>query len=167
MDRVWNGVVVQWSDVDGSTMAIGPPGSGCRLTDERLLDTDPLNPANEVPGLRRWKKIQMRGISTSAGAVEAGVRFLEQTKLLDGSGSATLTGVVEDEHGTPWPYYYVHSGDLIEFLDSSIPGYRYIVKARRNRQARAVSVDLDAPPDDYEALLERIDAEEVAAGLSS
>jgi hypothetical protein len=167
MDRVWNGVIVQGQGTDGSTLFVGPTGSGLRVTDVRLLDTDPLNPANEIPGLKRYVKIQMKGIATIEGMIEAGEAFLEQTKLLDGSGKATLTGYVEDEHGMFWPYYCVHAGDLIEFLDSSIPGYRYIVNASRSRASRSVSIDIDAPPDSYEALMERLNAEFVGVGLSA
>jgi len=165
MDRVWNGVIVQGQDVDGTAVTVGPPGSGYRLTDARLLDSDPLNPANQVAGLRRWVKIQLNGIATVAGMVEAGSAFLEQTKLLDGSGRATLTGYVEDDSGKLWPYYCVHAGDLIEFVDSSIPGYRYIVSAQRSRASKSVSIDLDAPPDSYEALMERLNAEILSRGL--
>ncbi len=164
MNRTWNRVVILFTGEDGVVRSVGPPGSGCTFTDERLIDSDPLNPANEA-GIPRTKKLQMRRVSTPEGCGEAGQRFLEQTKLLDGSGSATLTGYVEDEHCALWPYDRVHSGDLLEVLDSSIPGYRYIVKASRSRQGRSVKVDLDAPPDDYEAMLERLDLEETIAGI--
>jgi len=167
MDRVFNGVLVQYQDVDGTTRIVGPPGSGYKLTDSKLVDADPLNPANQIPGLRRWTKIAMNNVATKLGAVETGVRFLEQTKLLDGSGEATLNGYVEDDHGMFWPYYCVRSGDLIEFVDSSIPGDRYIVSAQRSRSSRSVTISLDAPPDSMEALLERLGVELVARGLGS
>lgn len=166
MERVFNGVLVQYQDVDGTARVVGPPGSGYRLTDAGLLDTDPLNPANQVPGLRRWTKISMTGVATKAGAVETGKRFLEQTKLLDGSGEATLNGYVEDDQGMFWPYYCVRSGDLIEFVDSSIPGDRYIVSASRSRSSRSVTISLDAPPDSMEALLERLGVQLMVRGLS-
>lgn len=164
MKRVFNGVLVQYQDVDGSTRVIGPPGSGCRLTSSRLVDADPLNPANQIPGLRKWTKISLKRVATNLGAEEAGERFLEQTKLLDGSGEATLTGFVEDEYGAEWPYYYVKAGDLFDPIDSSTPGYRYIVSANRGRSTRSNAIALDAPPDSYEALLERLDVEEMGIG---
>ena len=81
------------------------------------------------------------------------------------SGEATLTGYVEDEHGVEWPYYCVHASDEIEFLDSAIKGYRYIVEATRSRKSRSVTIKLDAPPDSYEAILAELQVREAAAGV--
>ncbi|HEV2790829.1 MAG TPA: hypothetical protein VGV69_05980, partial [Solirubrobacterales bacterium] len=167
MDRVFNGVLVQYPDVDGTQKVVAPTGSGYAVTSSALIDEDPLNPANQVPGLRRWTKIAMNSVATRLGAIETGKRFLEQTKLLDGSGEATLNGYVEDDHGLFWPYYCVRSGDLIEFVDSSIPGDRYIVSASRSRSSRSVTISLDAPPDSMEALLERLGVQLMARGLGS
>jgi hypothetical protein len=164
LQRSANGVIVQWQDVDGSTKFVGPPGSGFRATDERLLDTDPLNPCNQIPGLRKWPKIAMKSKGTLPAAVESGQRYLEQLKLLDTSGEATLTGTVEDDHGARWPYYCVHAGDLLDPLDGG--GDRYIVSATRTRSSRSAKVALDAPPDTREAMLERLDVKELAGGLA-
>jgi hypothetical protein len=106
----------------------------------------------------------MKRVATNLGAEEAAERFLEQTKLLDGSGEATLTGFVEDEHGAEYPYYCVKSGDLFDPIDSSNPGYRYVINANRGRAARSNAIALDAPPDSFEALLERLDVEEIGIG---
>lgn len=164
MKRVFNGVLIQYQDVDGTTRVLAPTGSGYRLTSDRCLDLDPLNPANQIPGLRKWTKIQMKRVGTNLGAEETAERFLEQTKLLDNSGEATLTGYVEDEHGAMWPYYCVKSGDLFDPIDAANPGYRYIISANRSRSARSSAIALDAPPDSYEALLERLDVEEMGIG---
>jgi hypothetical protein len=161
MGRICNGVIVQYQDVDGSTKVIGPTGSGLRLTSDRLLDLDPLNPANEL-GIKKWPKIAMKRVATNLGAEEVAERYIEQCKLLDGSGEMTLTGLVEDEHGARWPYYCVKSGDLIDPMDAPIPGDRYIVSAARGRAGRSNAIALDAPPDSFEAMLERLDVEELA-----
>ena len=166
MDQVYNKVVISWRDPDGTTKVMGPPGSGYLITDSRCEDTDPLNPINEA-GASRTKHLTMEGIATAEGAAETARLFLEKVKLLDASGEATLTGFVEDDHGAEWPYYCVHAGDEIEFIDSSISGSRYIVEARRNRKARAVNIKIDAPPDSYEAILAELAVREAAAGLGS
>jgi len=163
-DSSANAVVVVWQDFDGTSRLVGPPGSGLSLTDSRLLDTDPLNPANQIPGLRKYKKIATKSKGTLEGAIETGQRYLEGLKQLDNSGEATLTGYVEDEHGMFWPYHYVKSGDLLDSLDGK--GDRYVVSAGRTRASRSASVALDAPPDSREAMLERLDAEEVAEGFN-
>lgn len=164
MDQVWNRVVVSYPDVAGSTRTIGPVGSAFRVTDARCEDLDPLNPLNEA-GENRTKHIALNEPATQEGAAETAQRFLEGCKLLDGSGSAELTGFVEDEHGMEWPYYCVDAGDEIEILGASIMGYRYIVEANRSRRSRSTSVKIDAPPDAYAALLERLGAREAAQGF--
>lgn len=165
MDQCYNRVVMTWTDVDGTAKILGPLGSGLPLTDARCEDLDPLNPINET-GEDRTRHLSMDGPATVEGAAETARLFLERCKLLDGSGEATLTGYVEDEHGAEWPYYCVKASDEIEFLGSSIPGYRYIVEARRNRKQRAANIKIDAPPDSYEALLAELRVRETAAGFS-
>jgi len=168
LDMVFNGVVVQGQATDGSTIFIGPTGCGLRYTSDRCLDRDPQNPVNELgPSAKRYAKIQMKGIATFEGMEEAAEAFLEQCKLLDGSGKATLTGWVEDENGKEWPYYCVKEGHEIELLGSSIGGPRYIISSERNRSSRSASIDIDAPPDGSEAMMERLYAVYVGLALAS
>lgn len=150
LDKVFNGVIIQAQDPNGTTLLIGPPGSGLRATDERLLDNDPENPVNQIPGLKRWKKVTLKGVSTLKGMVEAGEQELARVKELEGSGSATLTGYVESSTGGLYPYYCVHSGDLFEPIDASDPSPRYIIQATRSRSSRSVQIELDQPPDTQE-----------------
>jgi hypothetical protein len=164
MDQVWNRVVMSWRDFDGSLRTMGPLGSGYALTDSRCEDPDPQNLINQA-GSERTKHLTMDGPATAEGAAEKARLFLEKVKLLDGSGEATLTGYVEDEHGAEWPYYCVDAADEIEFMDASIRGYRYIVEATRSRSARSVNVKIDAPPDSYEAVLAELQVRETVAGL--
>lgn len=166
LDKVFNGVVVTGQAADGTTLYIGPAGSGLRYTSPGLRDLDPQNAANEA-GIEQYAKIQMKGIATLEGMVEAGEAFLEQSKLLDGSGKATVTGYVEDENGKSWPYYYMKEGHEIEVLGSSIPGPRYIVASSRSRSSRSVAIDIDAPPDSFEAMMERLNAEYIGIALAS
>ncbi len=162
MERACNGVFVEYRDVDGTTKLIGPPGSGAPQTSADLIDLDPENPINQIPGLKKCPKIVLKDMSTNLGAIERGKRYIEQTKLLDSSGEATLTGLIEDEHGILWPYYCAEGGDELDCLDGR--GYRYMVEAQRSRSARGTNVHLDAPPNSEEALQERLNVE-ILAGL--
>lgn len=164
LDQVYNGAVMQGQASDGTTIFIGPPGSGLRYTSERLIDRDPQNPANEA-GIKHYKPLPMKGVATIEGMEESGEEWLKQNKLLDGAGKLTITGYVEDDKGKRWPYYCVEAGDEIEVIGSSIPGYRYIVNADRTRSSRSVSIDIDAPPDAYEAMMERLHAEYAGLGF--
>lgn len=153
-DRVWESIIVQYRDVDGTTRTVGPPGAGVDAESADLKDTDPENPANKLGIIRR--DLLTMGTSTAAGAIEIGRRFLEQTKLLDKSGRARLVGHVEDDRGVLHPFSHVRAGDTIVFVDAADPSPRRIVRADHDHDARACTVDLDAPPDGLQALLERL-----------
>lgn len=154
VDRLWESVIVQYNDVDGSTRTVGPPGSFADVESASLKDIDPDNPANKL-GITRRSKLVM-GTSTAAAATEVGRRFLEEQKLLDRSGRARITGHVTDDHGVIHPYWRVLAGDLISFIDASDTSYRRIVKADHDATAKTASLDLDAPPEGLDALLERL-----------
>jgi hypothetical protein len=163
-DRLWNGIMVRYQDVDGSTRTVGPTGSSANTTSSDLLDDDEENPANQL-GIRRWDLLDMGRISTATIATEVGRIFLEETKALDTSGSATLTGWVEDDKGVRHPYHSVRSGDTISFVDASDTSYRRIVRTQKSPESRSVAIDLDAPPDGLDALLERLGVALIPLGL--
>ena len=163
VDRLWESIIVQFNDVDGTAKTVGPPGSGAEVESAYLKDSDPDNPANKLGIIRRDKLVM--GASTINGAIEVGRRFLEEQKLIDRSGRATLVGHVEDNHGVLFPFSEVQAGDIITFVDAADASYRRIVKADHDDAAKSVSVDLDAPPEGLQAVLERLAVVLVPLGL--
>lgn len=154
VSRIFNGVIVQFTNVDGSTSTVGPSGSGAQATSDFLADADPQNPANQA-GLRRWTLLQM-GTTTPAAAIQVGQIFLQEQKLLDTSGQATLVGHVQDECGVWWPAWMVRAGDTVTFVDARDPSPRRVVSTSYSDQAKANSIQLDQPPDSMTALLDRL-----------
>jgi hypothetical protein len=163
-DRIYNGVFVTYRDVDGSAKTVGPTGSGAHTESDELLDDDSDNPANAL-GIRKWAMLDMGIVSTPAGATEVGARFLAESRQLDRSGKATLTGHVEDDKGILRPYWQVRAGDTISFVDASDASERRIVKTTKDESSRSCEVELDAPPEGMEALLERLGVVLVEFGL--
>lgn len=164
VQRLWNGVIVRYQDVDGTTRTVGPTGSGADTESVYVTDSDPDNPANQR-GIRRWDILDMGIVSTAAAATVVGRLFLEQANQLDTSGQAQLVGYVEDDRGVIWPASHVRAGDTISFIDAADTSARRIVKASYDHSSRTTSVDLDAPPDGLAALLERLQATLVPLGL--
>jgi hypothetical protein len=163
VDRLWESIIVQYQDVDGSTRTVGPPGSGADTEDAALKDDDPDNPANQF-GISRRDRLVM-GVGTAAGAIEVGRRFLAETKQLDRSGKARIQGHILDDHGVIYPYHAVKSGDTISFVDANDTSPRRIVRTEKNTADRSCSLDLDAPPEGMQALLERLGAVLAPLGL--
>lgn len=164
VERLLNGVIVEYQDVDGTTKVVGPTGSGLTNTSADLIDTDPENPANQR-GLRRWEKLSMGGVSTLAGATEVGRRYLIDVKQYDSSGRARLVGYVTDDKGVTWPAWKVRAGDTIYFTDAADKSPRRIVRAAYDDATRTNSIDLDAPPEGISALLERMQVVIAPLGL--
>lgn len=164
VSRVWNGVVVRYQDVDGQTLSVGPTGARTHSTSAFLLDSDPTNPANQA-GLTRYAVFELGGVSTAAAATQIGQVLLAQYKLLDQSGSASLTGWVEDAAGRLHPVSQVRAGDYIAFMDAADSSYRRIVRTGYDHDSITNNIDLDAPPEGLDALLERLNVSIVSLGL--
>ncbi len=164
VERLWNGVIVFFQDVDGASRSIGPTSSTADTTSTLLTDTDPENPANQL-GIHRWVKLDMGVVSTPAGAQEVGRRFLEESRQLDGSGQANLVGYVEDDKGVTRPAWQVHSGDTITFVDAADKSARRIVRKEYSDATKTATIDIDAPPQGLDALLERLGVVLVSLGF--
>jgi hypothetical protein len=164
MARLWNGVVVRYQDVDGTTKTVGPTGALADSTSSSLVDADPLNPANKL-GISRWAVLDMSGVSTLAAATEVGRRFLVETKALDTSGRADIQGHVQDDRGTYYPAWRIRAGDTIVFTDAADTSSRRVIRATYDDSTKTCAVDLDAPPDSLDSLLERLSVVLVKLGL--
>lgn len=164
MDRLWNGVIVSYSDVDGSTKTVGPTGAKVDAEYDTLLDDDSENPANKL-GITRYQTLSMNGVSTPAGAAEVGRRFLQETKALDTSGQAQIVGYLEDDRGVRRPAWQIRAGDTIRFVDASDTSERRVVKTSYDDATKTNSIDLDAPSDGLDALLERLQVVLTPLGL--
>jgi len=156
ISTLWNGVVVQWANVDGTTGLVGPPGSGAPNTSSALVDSDPTNPAN-ILGINRWYLLTL-GTSTLAGATQVGAIFLQEQALINTSGQAQLVGWVQDTSGVFWPSWMPRAGDSISFVDAADSSFRRIVSTSYSHSTRTNTVSLDAPPDGMAALLDRLSA---------
>lgn len=164
VDRIYNSVVVRYTDTTGTNRTVGPPGVSANSTDATLADLDPANPATAA-GLTRRAMLQM-GTGTPASATKVGQSFLAQQKALSTAGQAKLVGHVEDDHGVLWPAWMVRAGDQISFTDAHDTSYRRVVKKSYSDQDRSATVDLDSPPQGLDALLARLSVALAPLGFS-
>jgi len=163
--RLWRSVVVSYTDVDGNTRTVGPPGSQASVTSSELEIIDPEHPAVKA-GRNRVAILDLQGIGTPATAIAVGKRFLEEANLLNRSGSATLAGYVMDQYGIFWPAACVKSGDWISFVDAADKSYRKIINTSYRHSERSNEIDLDAPASGLEALLERLQVGLISLGVN-
>jgi hypothetical protein len=117
-------------------------------------------------GLTRQDILDLKGISTEKAATAVCVRWLEEANLLSRSGSCTLTGVVMDDKGIPWPASVVQSGDEVRFPDVADRSYRKLTAPDYDHPSRKGAHSLDGPPEGVQALLERYQARLVSFGIN-
>jgi len=161
VDRIYNGVIITYADEVGTSRSVGPPGANTQYTDASLYDPDPANPATAA-GITRYTPPLNVNTSELQGAISIGARYLEELKSSNTAGQANLIGYVEDATtGVSWPSWMVRAGDWITFLDASDTSARRIVKTQYDDASKANSISLDSPPDDIQALLERMNAFEL------
>ena len=163
--RLWREIVVSYQDVDGSTRTVGPPGSGASAESPALEITDPDHPAVRA-GLVRRDRLDLRGISTPARAIEVGEIWLREANQLNRSGSASFSGYLMDDRGVMRPVSEIRGGDEVRFPDAGDTSYRRIVRRAYEDVTKTCTVDLDAPPEGLQALLERLQADIQALALS-
>jgi hypothetical protein len=160
IDRLFNGVVVNFTDFSGLSRTVGPPGSSCWRTDPALVDTDPQNPINQWgQGIRKWAPLTMSAQSTLPAAIATGAVFLREQRIRNQSGSATISGYIEDSGGVLWPAYMIRAGDQISFIDAPDSTYRRIVSTSYNDDTKTNSITLDTPPDTLQGILARMQAD--------
>lgn len=146
VERLRNGIVVEWQDPDGSTRSAGPIGSGCTVETSELEDRDPENPANQM-GLKMYGEPVSIGFSVESEAIRIGAMNLARFRETDTSGQMTLVGTIEDDKGVVHPVSRVRAGDTIVPVDASDTRERRIVRADYNEDSLTTTVDLDAPPE--------------------
>jgi hypothetical protein len=156
--RLWREILVSYRDFDGTTRTVGPPGSRATVEDPALEITDPDHPAVRAAITRR-DRLDLRGISTPARAIEAGEIWLREANQLSRSGSATLSDYVLDDCGVFHPACLLDAGDRVRFPDAADTSYRKVVRRAYEDSTKTVAVDLDAPPEGLQALLERMQAD--------
>jgi hypothetical protein len=164
VDRIYNNVVVTYTDVTGATRTIGPSGSGANTIDNSLADSDPSNPAT-IAGLTRTFQLPNIGVSTAAAATQIGQAFLAEQKAISTAGQASIVGVVQDSSGVTWPAWMIRAGDNITFVDAHDPVPRRIVKTSYSDDTKTNQLDLDSPPEGLQALLARFAVTDAALGL--
>jgi hypothetical protein len=164
VSRLWNGVVVTYTDVTGIVRTVGPVGSGMNTESVALEDNDPEDPLNQA-GIKRWAPLKM-GTSTAAGAEKVGATFLRESAGLETSGQATLVAHVEDSSGVLWPAWMVRAGDSISFVDAAITAPRRIVHSDYSDDTKSCTVALDQPPDGLTQILERLSVVLLPLGVS-
>lgn len=162
--RSWKEILVSYQDVDGTTRTVGPPGSGADVESASLEMTDPDHPAVRAaeaygPNFIRRDRLDLKGISTPSRAIEVGEIWLREANRLNRSGSAVFADYLMDDCGVMRPVSHLRAGDRVRFPDAADTSYRSVVRRTYEHATRTCTVDLDAPPEGLQALLERLQAD--------
>lgn len=159
-----NGMVVSFDDHAGRPRLAGPPGSGCDVESELLLDTDRSNPYTRR-GRRRWGVLRVDfPLAFGSTAVQIGhVKLLEQ-KIPQRSGTLVIRPLGEGhvpqlEHPTmgPLPTHAARSGDYVELDGWPEPEpFRIIEKPSYQHESKSLTLQLETASSRMSAIMERV-----------
>lgn len=158
-----NGFIVSYSDANGQSKTVGPPGSGCDQETGLLQDSDPGNPVNATGIPRRYGNRDI-GIIDPEGAILVGQVLLRDANTRRYSGSAELRGSVMDETGNRSPAYMVRAGDHVVVEDDEDTTPRKVVSTSYSNGS--VSVTFDNKSTALESALARFQVASSPGGFS-
>lgn len=159
-EHVHSGYVVRYTDASSRQSAVvGPPDTGLvgplGLDTSELAETDEDNPAIAMG--RNRPLVVDAPMTTEDGAIRLGVKVKELLKARREAGSLEISGLMaRNEAGIREGAINVRSGDRIIVEDE--PGARehFIVERSYDRSTDTASLQLDAPVDTLQAILERL-----------
>ena len=139
---------MQYQDVDGRTVTVGPTGSGADTKDNSLADTDPENPAVKA-GITKRALLTTGIMGDPDDAVQIGARS-SSSRAARRVQVRRLDGHVEHDKGVLHPAW------------RPVPRHDHVRRRRRPRPSshrrtnydhgtRTCSVDIDAPPKGLQA----------------
>ena len=163
-ETLLNGIVVSYTDAQGRSRLAGPPGSGCDVESELLLDTDLSNPYTRR-GRRRWGILQVDfPLPYDSTAIQVGhVKMLEQ-RVPQRSGTLVVRPLGEGHvpqlvHPTigPVPLWAPRSGDYVELDGWPEPEpFRIVEKPSYRHDSKTLTLQLDTASSRMSAIMERV-----------
>jgi len=148
-EELYNGVIVQWRDAAGAQHVTTPTDAAT------LLDTSDTNPCNKA-GITRWGVLNFDKVTTSEGAVKAGVAWLTVYSRRRHRGTLSITGWARHRTRGLLPAYMIRSGDWVRIVDDDDQAYRKVVAKTYRRSSRTADLELDNRSYRLEAMFEQL-----------
>lgn len=149
----WNQVVAVYNPGDGSSMTVGPVGSGCDFETDQLRITDPDHVWNRI-GQPHGQRLDV-GVMDRPGAILLAQLALAEKNRNQWRGSFDAAGTIIDAAGTPHPPYMVRAGDRGVVEDDMDVRERWIRHTKYDDKKRKTLVDVGATPDRFDTMMAR------------
>ncbi len=166
-DDVFNGVLVTFTDTSGVSRAYGPPGAVADYTDASLQDTSPDNPANRAGIARKWLRLDVPTVTTPAGALIIGQAKLAEQRLPQRRGTVTVNSFARHPTAGFRPAWAIRAGDYVRIEDHPADVPRRIIGTDYDHQTRTNTLTVGNTSHKVDAILEWLQASQVALGGGS
>lgn len=136
----WSGIVVSFTDVDGRSLTVGPPGSTAHVISDQL-QAPATNPAVRA-GRVRLDRVTIESQTTLEAAIRAGMLRLAANEERRRRGRITIRGHAWDDQGVGWPCFRVRGGHFVRVTDDDT-ALRRILRATYDDDSGSVTLELD------------------------
>jgi hypothetical protein len=159
VESMANGIVVQYTDVTTGELTEVTPDD-----DDRLLDSDPENPANKH-GLTIWTEVPLSWPTTEAAAIEQGRALLAEFTSPRAPGTITVRGHVRDRQGNWCQAWKIRPGDTIAITNHPNDRPRLINEVSYSHDTHTMTLTVEGQPRRMDAVFARHEAALAANGL--
>jgi hypothetical protein len=154
----YNGVIVTYTDSDGVSRRVGPPGSGADTEDASLVDLDPDNPVNASSIMSERDLVVDVGDTKAEKAIELGEVALAEALRRRFTGEVELPRYAECG-GDILPTSLIRAGDKIVDGDSPSREVLPLVGATYTRSSeRPFQGTVDTPANRLDSAIARMEA---------
>jgi hypothetical protein len=124
VERAINGLVVKYTNSEGTSKVAGPTGSGLDYESDLLADTDSEATVNRHGYTKKWAELDISvPLADDSYAAIIGAAYLYQTQLPSRSGDIEVTATIDHPTKGPRPVREVLAGDYVQVSDhpSDVP----------------------------------------------
>jgi hypothetical protein len=157
VERAINGLVVKYTDSEGTSKVAGPTGSGLDYESDLLADTDSEATVNRHGYTKKWAEMDISvPLADDSYAAVIGAAYLYQTQLPSRSGDIEVTGTIDHPTKGARPVREVLAGDYVQVSDHPADVPRRCTSVTYTDDDRKARISVGNDLNKVDAILEQL-----------